>query len=52
MRVKHTADVLSVQSKRVGSLSESVKQELKLSSSKHLVGTEYLVEAIHLVGAT
>jgi len=46
VRFKHTADVLCVQSKKVGSFSESVKQELKLCSSKHLVGTEYLVGAI------
>ena len=52
MRFKHTADVLCVQSKRVGSFSESVKQELKLYSSKHLVGMGYLVGAICLVGAT
>ena len=52
MRFKHTADVLSVQSKRVGSFSESVKQELNLCSGKHLVGMGYLVGAIHLVGAT
>ena len=52
MRFKHTADVLCVQSKRVGSFSESVKQEIKFCSSKHLVGTGFLVGVIHLVGAT